>query len=124
MQGLNHGQAQPVVVVSQPGIPQQPVQNQYQQPDQTQYQQPQSGPFTTGLPQGWETATHPTTGQPYYFNRSTGQSQNEFPTAEPAQVGDGANLPPGWDGATDPATGRQYYFNRETGATQYEKPYV
>jgi len=39
---------------------------------------------TPGLPPGWEQANDPGTGNSYYFNRATGQTQWTPPTAEPA----------------------------------------
>jgi len=83
----------------------------------------------TGLPPGWEQVADPTTGNPYYCNRATGESSWTVPVAAapvmqmvapvPAAV---PGLPPGWEAAADPASGKSYYFNRATGATTWEIP--
>lgn len=83
----------------------------------------------TGLPPGWEQVSDPTTGNPYYCNRATGESSWTVPVAAAPVVAPVApvpavvpGLPPGWEAANDPASGKTYYFNRATGATTWEIP--
>jgi len=107
----------------------------YGAPQQAGYNQPMPGygltPATGGaapLPPGWEQQTDPTSGKPYWCNRSTGESSWTPPAAPapapaPAPVpAAGPALPQGWETATDPSSGKIYYFNRGTGETKWEPP--
>ena len=60
----------------------------------------------------WETASDPSTGKTYYFNRSTGQQQWDPPAGE---------LPEGWKSSTDAASGKVYYFHTD-GTTTWVRP--
>merc|ERR1712039_172045 len=83
------------------------------------------------LPEGWEEANDPATGNPYYFNRATNEVRWERPlpasgggapalvdssqvvdrtAGKQAQSLQAAPLLPGWEQATDPSTERTYYF--------------
>lgn len=86
-----------------------------------------------GLPPGWEQVADPTTGNPYYCNRATGESSWTVPVAAAPVVAVApvaaapallavAGLPEGWEAANDPASGKQYYFKRATGETQWTVP--
>merc|ERR1719230_231470 len=57
------------------------------------------------LPPGWEQATDPATGRPYYANRSTGETSWTPPTPPPQNFGP-PPLPPGWEEARDPTSGK------------------
>lgn len=78
------------------------------------------------LPPGWEQATDPSSGRPYYCNRATGQTSWTPPAAEapaaPAPAPAPSALPAGWEQTTDPASGKPYYFNRSTGASSWTPP--
>merc|ERR1719498_182081 len=77
------------------------------------------------LPPGWEQVSDPSTGKPYYCNRTTGESSWTVPAGAPAPApapAAPAGLPAGWESTTDPATGKTYYFNRATGETKWEMP--
>ena len=98
------------------------------------------------LPAGWETATSRTTGDVYFVNQLTGETQFDFPEAPAVDLpsrgeeldevalggsGDGdaqqeadeeAALPPGWEVAVSRSTGDTYYVNSYTGASQFECP--
>merc|ERR1712127_631818 len=86
----------------------------------------------TGLPVGWEQVADPTTGNPYYCNRATGESSWTVPIAPavapsvfqppPVAAAEAASLPAGWESASDPSSGKPYYYNRATGETKWETP--
>ena len=65
-----------------------------------------------GLPDGWEAAPDPSTGNIYYFHRASGTRQWDKPKVE--------SLPEGWNVAND-STGKQYYYHT-SGETRWEKP--
>ena len=65
------------------------------------------------LPDGW-TAHLSDSGEEFYHNAMTGQSQWQWPTNEP--------LPSGWEAAVSRSTGAIYYHHTATGHTQYERP--
>merc|ERR1712217_976101 len=79
----------------------------------------------TELPAGWEQASDPKTGRPYFVNRVTGEAAwttSCFPrwTTEPPPVMMPAEaMPLGWEQAVDPSTGRLYYVNRSTGQSKW-----
>merc|ERR1712151_874926 len=84
------------------------------------------------LPAGWEQITDPSSGRPYFLNRSTGEkswdpphpSTTEGPPAAathpPAR--EAPPLPAGWEQVKDPSSGRPYFLNRSTGETRWEPP--
>merc|ERR1719321_32201 len=76
----------------------------------TPYGPPGGGPQ---LPPGWESATDPSSGKMYYFNRATGETTWTVPTSSSAG-GDasGERLPEGWEKTIDKDSGKPYYFNR------------
>eukprot|EP01052_Picozoa_sp_SAG31_P016338 SAG31_NODE_1078_length_10032_cov_4.602034_6_plen_282_part_00 len=67
------------------------------------------------LPTGWTTAQSRSTGETYYVNTATGESQFEFPVAP-------TTLPTGWSLARSRSTSDIYYVNEKTGHTQFEVP--
>lgn len=84
----------------------------------------QSGP-SEGLPQGWQSAVDPASGETYYVD-DAGDSHWELPgAATPEEAGaeqPAGALPPGWEAAIDPSSGREYYANPDTGETLWEFP--
>jgi hypothetical protein len=70
------------------------------------------------LPDGWETAVSHDTGEIYYVNTSTGESQFTFPEEQQAAE----ELPPGWESMSSRTTGGKYYLNTKTGETQFDPP--
>merc|ERR1712151_542385 len=92
---------------------------------------PYSGAPQPGvLPPGWETATDPSSGKMYFFNRSTNETRWDPPPApalapcpgQPPCMGGAPALPPGWESAQDPTTGKTYFFNRSTNETRWDFP--
>eukprot|EP00753_Platysulcus_tardus_P010891 PLAT3135.1.p1 GENE.PLAT3135.1~~PLAT3135.1.p1 ORF type:complete len:387 (-),score=129.93 PLAT3135.1:58-1173(-) len=67
------------------------------------------------LPAGWESSEQD--GRTFYFNRSTGETTWEKPSAAGSSA-----LPAGWESSEQ--DGRTFYFNRSTGETTWEKPSV
>jgi len=67
------------------------------------------------LPEGWETATDPSSSKIYYFHRATGNRQWDKPKND-------NSLPNGWKVAKD-ASGKEYYYHA-SGETRWEKPTV
>jgi len=65
------------------------------------------------LPPGWETGIDSESGNPYYFNRATGESSWGPPVA---------GLAPGWETAVDPESGKQYFYNPATGESTFDPP--
>ncbi|CAE7555763.1 ITCH [Symbiodinium natans] len=84
------------------------------------------GPGGAGpLPPGWEQVTDPSSGRPYYCNRTTNETRWDPPPAGPTpgpMGGAPSGLPPGWEQVTDPSSGRPYYCNRSTGQTSWDPP--
>ncbi len=68
------------------------------------------------LPNGWEAAKDPSTGNTYYFHRASGQRSWEKPKVESNN-----DLPEGWKPAVDPASGKTYYHHT-SGKTTWTKP--
>lgn len=60
----------------------------------------------------------PASGDKYYTNEQTGESQWDLPQQEYGQ----ASLPAGWITDIDPASGTTYYINERTGEAQWEPP--
>jgi hypothetical protein len=106
---------------------------------------PQQPPATPALPDGWEAAADPSSGNTYYYHRATGRRQWDAPSpsspslpapppaadpgaAGPAAVPDDSRpsqtllLPAGWTAAKDPATGKEYFYHSETQETRWERP--
>merc|ERR1719379_1781726 len=86
-------------------------------PPPVAYGAPPPGP---SLPPGWEQATDPASGRPYFCNRATGETSWTPPAAQapapaPAPMAPpmptASALPPGWEQTTDQASGKLYYFN-------------
>jgi len=71
---------------------------------------------TTLLPEGWEMLRDPSSGAPYYLNKTTGATQWNPPP--PPEV----SLPPPWTSVLDPASGRTYYYNGSNGETSWTRP--
>lgn len=71
------------------------------------------------LPSGWDKAQDPTTGKPYYFNKTTGERQWDPPLKHRKQQE--APLPDGWSMAKDESSGKTYYYNGD-GETRWERP--
>ena len=91
------------------------------------------------LPPGWTAALSTTTGEKYYVNSVSGDTQFEFPDGPAEGMEDeslGATgiggprrtvskdkpLPPGWDTATSRSTNQKFYVNVVTGESQTEFP--
>ena len=66
------------------------------------------------LSQGWEVRTDPSSGQEYYVNRHTGESQWDPP--------DGLFAEEEWEERVDPASGSAYYYNNATSETTWHRP--
>ena len=76
------------------------------------------------LPDGWESASDPTSGKTYYFCRSTGQRSWTKPVSNDKvrnKNNDGKDLPEGWKSAKDATTSRIYYYHSD-GRTSWTKP--
>lgn len=67
------------------------------------------------LEPGWENATDPETGERYYYNATTDESQWDTPKRS-------STPKPGWESAIDPETGEKYWFNPETYESQWNTP--
>ena len=72
-----------------------------------------AGQRPVSLPDGW-TAHTSDSGEEFYHNAMTRQSQWQWPTDE--------RLPSGWEAAVSRSTGAIYYHDTATGHTQYERP--
>jgi hypothetical protein len=106
---------------------------------------PSQPPPTPALPDGWEAAADPSSGNTYYYHRATGRRQWDAPSpsspslsapppaadsgaAGPAAVPDDSRpsqtllLPAGWTAAKDPATGNDYFYHSETQETRWDRP--
>ena len=70
------------------------------------------------LPNGWAIHVSTTTGDTYYENMNTGETQWDFPTQEPEEF----PLPDGWAIHISNTTGRRYYENLFTGENQWIRP--
>jgi mRNA (guanine-N7-)-methyltransferase len=89
-----------------------------------------SAPAGAGdLPPGWVVRVSTKTGQPYFFNTTTGESTYVKPPALPQAHAPGthggaeaAGLPPGWAVLTSSKTGLPYFFNAATGESRYDRP--
>jgi hypothetical protein len=83
-----------------------------------------AAPITTTidptLADGWETASDPSSGQVYFFNRASGERRWEKP--EKRNLTDADTLPDGWKSAMDNTSGKTYYYHATTGETKWEKP--
>ena len=73
------------------------------------------------LPSGWEAAKDPSTGNTYYFHRTSGQRSWEKPQASQEIKKEDEKLPEGWKPAVDPASGKTYYHH-SSGKTSWTKP--
>lgn len=100
-----------VVINNDPNNPLEQVANAIRRRNEAM-KQPPAG--LACLVNGWETASDPSTGKTYYFNRSTGQKQWNPPAGQ---------LPEGWKSATDVATGELYFFHSD-GTTTWVRPTV
>lgn len=69
-----------------------------------------------GLPAGWVSEIDQQSGQTFYYNEQTGQSQWEPPQ------GAGGGLPAGWVSEVDQQSGQTFYYNEQTGQSQWEYP--
>jgi hypothetical protein len=99
------------------------------------------------LPDGWEKVEDSSSGQIYYYNADSGETNWERPTVEKDErveesVEDDGNfdadakneaedtddskskdaLPLGWEELEDASTGEIYYYNAESGETSWESP--
>ena len=71
------------------------------------------------LPPGWETAVSNETGEVYYVNQRTGESQFTFPEEELDEAGD---LPAGWEQIVSRTTGVVTYLNTLSGEQVDARP--
>eukprot|EP01051_Picozoa_sp_SAG22_P016354 SAG22_NODE_2294_length_2748_cov_1.243488_2_plen_357_part_00 len=78
--------------------------------------EPEGGGLFGGLPcpAGWATKQSRSTGETYYVNTVTGESQFEPP--------DGPAVPSGWSLQRSRSTREVYYVNDATGESQFEPP--
>ena len=82
------------------------------------------------LPGGWHTQVSTTSGETYYVNSETLDSQYEFPTGptseyvakSPSATSSGSTLPAGWTTQVSRSSGDTYYVNQVTGDSQFEVP--
>eukprot|EP01047_Picozoa_sp_COSAG01_P023225 COSAG01_NODE_1400_length_10454_cov_11.412747_2_plen_291_part_00 len=68
------------------------------------------------LPPGWSSAVSRSTGETYFVNGHTGESQYEIPT-EAAE-----RLPPGWEARVSRTTGDTYYVHLASNESTYHRP--
>ena len=74
-----------------------------------------------GLPRGWIKAVDKSSGETYYTNTETGETQWQPPqgAAEPKGNSPEPPMPPNnespWSVSVDASSGQNYYYNRETG---------
>lgn len=73
-------------------------------------------PSDDSLPAGWKAVTDKSTGDTYYYNRTTKATQWTRPIGEKYQ------LPRGWREIVDKLTGKKYYYNKSLNKTQWHKP--
>ena len=78
--------------------------------------------MTVILPDFWEEAVDPDSGETYYYNTETNETSWDPPGSEPQEeeyeeeeVGEGE-----WAEATDPSTGEIYYYHTVTHETKWE----
>ena len=69
---------------------------------------------------GWVASVDQATGQTFYLNEQTGESQWEPPPQ--AQASPPVATQGGWVASVDPATGQTFYQNELTGESQWEPP--
>eukprot|EP00966_Prymnesium_polylepis_P277183 6404267-Prymnesium_polylepis.1 len=69
-----------------------------------------------GTESGWVMGVDEQSGQTYYYNEQTGESQWEPPPAG------GDHVTSGWVTGVDAASGQTYYYNEQTGKSQWEPP--
>lgn len=69
------------------------------------------------LPSGWQECTSRSTGDVYYLNLVTGDTQWEPPASSSSEP-----LPQGWERCQSNDTGDIYYLNRLTGEIQFDSP--
>ena len=76
------------------------------------------------LQEGWTPMHDTSTGQIYYYNEITGDSQWDPPLAveSPSSREQKKMLPFGWTIMKDPSTGSVYYYNRTTGESTWDFP--
>eukprot|EP01052_Picozoa_sp_SAG31_P000296 SAG31_NODE_9_length_42330_cov_441.979162_11_plen_1177_part_00 len=68
------------------------------------------------LPPEWKECSSRSTGETYYYNTQTGDTQWERPVIPPP------NLPSGWEAVASKDTGQIYFINSVTGEYQFEVP--
>ena len=80
---------------------------------------------SSSFPGEWQAVRDPSSGDTYYYNSRTGQTQWEPPTISkptpPSNTVVASNE--NWQAVTDPSSGDTYYFNKITGKTQWEPPH-
>ena len=62
------------------------------------------------------------TGQAYYYNERTGESQWEAPYGMGGGASHGGASQDGWVTQIDQESGQMFYYNEHTGASQWEPP--
>ena len=72
----------------------------------------------------WNSVVDPSSGDTYYYNSRTGQTQWESPfvSSTPATQSLKNERSDEWQSVIDPSSGETYYFNKSTGKTQWEPP--